>query len=76
MNKILSYLTRDRLLHIVFSTALVVIFNLIFSWVIAAILALMVGLGKEFIWDKWMKKGTFDIHDIISDIIGIILGIL
>lgn len=76
MNKILDYLTRDRLLHIVFSAALVVIFNWVFSWVFAVILALLIGLGKEFIWDKFLGKGTFDVNDIICDVIGIILGIL
>lgn len=38
--------------------------------------AVLCGLAKEFVWDKWMKKGTFDRKDLMADAAGAVLGIL
>lgn len=43
---------------------------------IGFLLMLAIGLGKEFIWDKLMKKGQFEWLDILFDFIGCLLAFL
>jgi hypothetical protein len=35
---------------------------------------MIVGLAKEFIWDKWMGKGTFEGEDLWFDLWGALAG--
>jgi hypothetical protein len=37
---------------------------------VAAILVVIIGLGKEVIWDKWLGKGTPDYYDFFSTVCG------
>jgi len=34
----------------------------------------LAGLAKEFIWDKWMKKGTFNWEDMLATLWGTCVG--
>lgn len=43
---------------------------------IAALVTLVILVAKEFVWDKLMKRGTADWHDIIWGAIGLLLGVL
>jgi len=45
------------------------------TW-IGGISMFVIGLGKEYIWDKKMKRGVFSKDDIISDLWGIGLGLV
>ena len=76
IQKIYNYFGQDGLLHIICSSILVGIFNLFFPLLIAIIITATIGIGKEIIWDKLLKKGTFDKKDLVSDLIGIIIGCL
>lgn len=76
IQKIYNYFGQDGLLHIICSSILVGIFNLFFPLLIAIIITAVIGIGKELIYDKLMKKGTCDKKDIISNLIGISLGCL
>ena len=40
------------------------------------LVAVLCGLAKEFVYDRWMKKGTFDRRDFLADGIGIALGLI
>lgn len=55
---------------------MVVVLNLILPLWVAVLVAALVGVGKEVVWDKLMKKGTFDKKDLIADAVGIIIGCL
>lgn len=66
---------KDDLLHILFSVIIMTVLKLLLPCWIAAILTMLVGILKELIWDKWLKKGTPEWRDIASDIIGIIIGV-
>lgn len=66
---------KDDLLHILFSVIIMTVLKLLLPWWIAALLTILIGILKELIWDKWLKKGTPEWRDIVSDIIGIIIGV-
>lgn len=44
-------------------------------WV-AIIITMVIGISKELIWGKLMNKGVCDKKDIISNLIGVIIGCL
>ena len=68
-------MNKDKLLHIVVSSAIMVILNLFLPTWVAALATLCVGIGKE-IYDKVTGKGCFEWMDIVSDCIGILIGVL
>ena len=39
-------------------------------------LMFLIGLYKEFVHDKWMGKGFFEIEDLIADFLGCVVGFL
>lgn len=76
INKFRDYFGIDGLLHIICSTVLVSLLDLILPLIFSIIITLLIGIGKEVVWDKMLGKGTYDKKDIIADIIGILIGIL
>ena len=38
--------------------------------------AVLIGTGKEAVWDNWLKKGTDDKHDMYSTAAGGVFGSL
>lgn len=76
IKKILEYTGQDGLLHIICSSLLVGLLTLFTTLTVAVITTAAVGLAKEFIWDKHLKKGTFETKDLICDLIGIFIGCL
>lgn len=76
VEKILNYLGQDGLLHILASVVLMNVLCLSLPLWVAIIATTAIGIGKELVWDKWMKKGTFDYKDLLCDGIGILLGCL
>lgn len=76
MKKILDYFGLDGLLHIICCMVIMQLSgNFLPLWV-AVLITAAIGLGKEFIWDKWLKKGTFEKRDLLADAVGIILGLI
>lgn len=67
---------KDDLLHILFSVIVMTVLKLLLSWWIAALITLIVGILKELVWDKILKKGTPEWRDLVSDIIGILIGLI
>lgn len=72
--KILNWVGTDGLLHIICSVIIVSVLNVLLPLWAAVMITAIVGIGKEFIWDKWLKKGTFEKKDLLCDLIGIIIG--
>jgi len=46
------------------------------SLLISLAISTTVMYGKELVWDKWMKKGTYNIKDFYAGLIGIGYGVL
>lgn len=76
ISKVFNYFGYDGLKHIIASNVMVVVLNLILPLWVAVLVAALAGVGKEVVWDKLMKKGTFDKKDLIADAVGIIIGCL
>lgn len=76
ISKVFNYFGYDGLKHVIASNVMVVILNLILPLWVAVLVAALAGVGKEVVWDKLMKKGTFDKKDLIADAVGIIIGCL
>lgn len=68
-------MTRDKLLHIVVSSAIVVMLGLLMPIWVAALTTLSIGISKE-IYDKLSGKGCFEWMDLVCDCIGILIGVL
>ena len=64
----------DKLLHAETSAIIVVLISLLLPIWVAAIITLLIGVGKE-IWDKY-HNGTPEWKDILADVIGIGFGSL
>lgn len=76
IGKVFNYFGYDGLKHVIASNVMVVVLNLILPLWVAVLVAALAGVGKEVVWDKLMKKGTFDKKDLIADAVGIIIGCL
>lgn len=72
--KILNWVGTDGLLHIICSVIIVSVLNVLLPLWAAVMITAIVGTGKEFIWDKWLKRGPFEKKDLLCDLIGIIIG--
>lgn len=75
IKNVLNQIRKDDLMHILVSVIIMTVLKLLLPWWIAALLTILIGILKELIWDKWLKKGTPEWRDIVSDIIGIIIGV-
>lgn len=76
INKIFDYFNYDGCKHIIVSVLLTVILSIIFPKVASAVLVLLIGLCKEFVYDKYLMKGEFDKKDIIANVVGVLIGII
>ena len=70
-----SFLTEDKLKHVVVSAIIAVALNLFLPWWVAAILTLAIGVGKE-VYDKVTGKGHPEWKDLLADLVGILIGVL
>lgn len=76
MKKIIDYFGADGLLHIICCMVIMqLLSNFLPLWA-AVLITAAIGLDKEHIWDKQLKKGTFDKRDLLADCVGIILGLI
>lgn len=66
----------DGLLHVLACKLAVDACELFMPLWAAVLVAVLCGLAKEFVYDRWMKKGTFDRRDFLADGIGIALGLI
>lgn len=76
INKIFNYFGFDGLKHVIASNLIVVLINVFFPLWIAVVIAAVVGIGKEVVWDKLWGNGTFDKKDLIANSVGIVIGCL
>lgn len=76
MKKIINYIGTDGLLHILACYAIAVTCGIYLNAGLALFIAVFIGVAKEVIWDGWMKKGSFEFKDLISDMIGAVTGFI
>ena len=73
INKNLGF---DGLLHLIVCKLIMDACTLVMPLAVAVILTSVVALGKEFIYDRAMGKGSFEKKDLVADAVGIVLGII
>ena len=76
MGRLLKYFGQDGLAHSLVSLVLCAVLGVFLPLWAAAIITLAVGFIKELVWDLWLEKGTAEWRDIVSDAVGILLGVL
>jgi VanZ family protein len=64
----------DKQHHIVYSFALALAGAILFGAVKGVVLALLVGVGKEVIYDCFLGRGDTDIWDMAANCIGVVLA--
>ena len=82
-NNVVNTLRLDDLLHSYVSTILFVVFFCIMecfmgffgSLLCGTAITFALGLFKEYVIDKWLRKTFVDKRDLISDAIGIAIGV-
>jgi hypothetical protein len=68
-------LKKDKLYHFIAGFSLALIFGLI-NPVFGLGMAVLAGLFKDVIWDKFLKKGTFEVLDIFFTGVGGVIGMV
>ena len=63
----------DKILHLLAGYAVALTFG-IFSPAAGAVAGILAAFGKEFVWDKWMKRGTFEWQDLNVTLVGVLVG--
>lgn len=76
MNFINKYIGIDGLVHIIVCIIIMQILSLILPTLLSTIITAIIGIGKEAIYDYYLKKGTASLKNIICDFIGIIIALL
>lgn len=75
MGRLLKYFGQDGLAHILASLVLCAVLGVFLPLWAAVIIALAVGIIKELVWDLWLEKGTAEWRDMVSDAVGVLLGV-
>lgn len=65
----------DKILHLLAGYAVALTLG-IFSPAAGAVAGILAAFGKEFVWDKWMKRGTFEWQDLNVTLVGVLVGFI
>lgn len=76
IGRLLKYFGQDGLAHILVSLVLCAVLGVFLPLWAAVLIVLAIGIAKELVWDLWLEKGTAEWRDIVSDAVGILLGVL
>lgn len=76
IGRLLKYFGQDGLAHILVSLVLCTVLGVFLPLWAAVLIVLAIGIAKELVWDRWLKKGTAEWRDIVSDAVGILLGVV
>lgn len=76
IGRLLKYFGQDGLAHIIASLVLCAVLGAFLPLWAAVVITLAIGIAKELVWDLWLKKGTAEWRDMVSDSVGIVLGVL
>lgn len=74
IGRILNWFGTDGLAHVLVSLVLCGVLSAVLPVWGAVLVTMAIGIAKELVWDYWLKKGTCEVRDALSDAIGTILG--
>ena len=67
---------KDKLLHFIAGTYIYLTASVLLTPMLSIVLVIIAGFAKEFIWDRWLGKGTFEWMDIIYTITGGVVAMM
>lgn len=76
MNFINKYIGIDGLVHIIVCIIMMQMLSLMLPMLWSAIITAIIGIGKEAIYNYYLKKGTASLKDIICDFVGILIALV
>lgn len=65
---------QDKRLHMAASALWVMVLAPFLGIAAGTLISLVVGGIKELVWDLWLKRGCCDPEDMISDVVGALIG--
>ena len=65
----------DKAYHLIAGFVIAIVFGLI-SPITGLICSVVIGAGKEVVYDKLMKRGCFEVLDFVATVIGGVIGYL
>lgn len=78
MEKIFDFVKKllqiDKITHNLINYCVLFTIAVLTKYWIGLIVAVVLSCLKEFVWDKWLKKGNFEIADLVSNALGILEG--
>lgn len=74
IGRILNWFGTDGLAHVLVSLVLCGVLSAVLPVWAAVLVTMAIGIVKELVWDWWLKKGTCEVRDALSDAIGTIIG--
>lgn len=66
-------MAKDKIYHLIAGFVIALGFGLI-NPLLGLAAGIAAGLAKDIIWDWYLKRGTFEVLDIIATTVGAILG--
>lgn len=66
-------MAKDKLYHLIAGFVIALIFGL-FNPIVGLVIAVGVGFTKDVVWDLYLKKGTFELLDILATAVGAVIG--
>ena len=72
----MNRIQKDKLLHFIGGTYIYLIASVLLTPMLSILLVIIAGFAKEFIWDRWLGKGTFEWMDIIYTITGGVVAMI
>lgn len=63
----------DKLLHVLCGYVIAVTIGMWLPW-LGAVAGIVAAFGKEFLWDRLLKRGTFEWADINATLDGVLIG--
>ena len=72
----MNRIQKDKLLHFISGTYIYLIASVLLTPMLSVMLVIIAGFAKEFIWDRWLDKGTFEWMDIVYTIAGGLMALI
>ena len=63
----------DKLLHVLCGYIIALTVGIWLPW-LGALVGVAAAFGKEFLWDRLLKRGTFEWADINATLVGVLTG--
>ena len=62
----------DKLIHNLLNYSILLTLSILINYWVGLVVCIILDCLKEFLWDKKLKKGTYEIADLVANGLGII----